>query len=360
MKSAFGERRVLPDDLEDFSERVFVALGASQENAEVVSRHLVDASLRGVDSHGVSRIPVYAKGIAARDIDPVAKPEILKESSASALIDGRKGFGQVAALFSAEVAVSKAKSAGISAVGVRNLNHVGMLSYYGSILASKGFIAKIFTNGLPRVAPWGGSERVLGTNPLCLAFPRKGREPILIDISTAVVAAFKIVLAAGHGSAIPKGWAVAPDGTPTTDPRAALEGALLPMAGHKGYGLGLSVEILSSILTGSAFSVHIKPIPYSQGGLYIEACSIELFREADEYFRDLEELTKLVKGSKIAEGFEEIYLPGEPEIKEKKLRSVHGIPISDSIWNEVTALAAEHSVGPPPTLNGGGKGGSGT
>jgi len=240
----------------------------------------------------------------------------------------------------------------MAAVGVKNLNHVGMLSYYGSELAGQELIAKIFANGLPRVAPWGGRKRLLGTNPICLAFPAKGRDPLLIDASTAITAAFKIALAAKAGRPIPKGLAVASDGTPTTDPNAALQGALLPMAEHKGYGLGVSVEILSSILTGSEYSVHIKPIPYTQGGLYIEVTSIGLFRDPDEYYRDLADFIQLIKESPLAEGFDAIYLPGEPEMREKKLRLVQGIPVPDSIWTDLVRLATKLSLSSPLLASG--------
>jgi len=155
------------------------------------------------------------------------------------------------------------------------------------------------------------------------------------------------VLAANEGRSIPKGWAVDSSGSDTTDPKEALEGALLPMAGHKGYGLALSVEILSSVLTGAGFSFDIKQIPYTQGGLYVEASDIGLFRELEEYYEDMSKLLDRIKTSSLAKEFKAIYLPGELEFEEKSRRARSGIPISRSLWKDLERLASKLSIEMP-------------
>jgi LDH2 family malate/lactate/ureidoglycolate dehydrogenase len=327
-----------------FATRVFEASGADSENARIVAEHLVEASLRGVDSHGVVRIPVYVQGIEDGAIDPGAKPEVVKETETTAVVDGNKGFGQVAALLSTRVAAQKAKKSGTAAVGARNLNHVGVLGYYGGILAREGFVGKAYTSGFPRAAPWGGKEKLFGTNPLCFAFPVKDGDPIVIDIATTAVAGFKIIQAAKAGRMIPEGWAVDPDGSPTTDPKLGMQGSMMPMAGHKGYGLAVSVEILSRILAGNVQRKMTREVAYTQAGFLVEAIHVGAFREEADYYRDVAELVTQIKNSAPARGFDRVLLPGEPEAISKVRRAREGIPVEPTTWKEFEEVAAKLSV----------------
>jgi len=325
---------VRASELKKFSMRVFVALGATKEIAGVVTEHLIEASLRGVDSHGVSRIPVYAQGVVAGDIDATATPQVVKETATTALVDGRQGFGQVGANYAIGKAISKARANGISTVAMKNSNHVGMLAIYGERIALRRLIAKICVNGMARVAPYGSREKVLGTNPICFAFPAGRVHPIIVDIATSATAAYKIVLAAKEGRQIPLGWAVNSSGKPTTDAEEALGGALLPVGGHKGFGLGLSVEIMSAILAGAPLSVDIKPVPHTQGGFFVEAMRTNLFRPEEAYNEEVAKLVRAIKRSKVAKGFDEVLLPGEPERIERARRISGGIPIGSSLWED--------------------------
>jgi LDH2 family malate/lactate/ureidoglycolate dehydrogenase len=338
-------RTLIPhSDLLEFATRVFEASGADQENARIVAEHLVEASLRGVDSHGVVRIPVYTQGISDGEIDPKAKPEVVKETDTTAVVDGKMGFGQVTALLSTRIAAKKAKRSGTSAVGARNLNHVGVLGYYGIILAKDGLVGQAYTSGFPRVAPWGGKDKLFGTNPLCYAFPVKDGDPIVIDIATTAVAGFKVIQAAKAGRSIPEGWAVDPDGSPTTDPNLGLKGSLLPMAGHKGYGLAVSVEILSRILSGNPERKVSKEVAYTQGGFFVEAIQVGAFRGESEYYRDIAEFIKKIKESAPSKGFEAVLLPGEPETVTRALRLKEGIPVEPTTWKEFEEVAVKLSV----------------
>jgi L-2-hydroxycarboxylate dehydrogenase (NAD+) len=350
MEERGKQRKVAPKELSTFGRAVFMAVGASNKNAELVTAHLVDASLQGVDSHGVARIPVYVQGVQEGRINPAATPEVIKETGASALIDGHGGFGQVAASLATEVAKKKAKKCGISGIGVRNLNHVGMLAFYGRRLAEAGFIGMVYASGFPRVAPWGGRGRVLGTNPLCYAFPAKKLDPIVVDMATTTVAAYKIMLAERAGKPIPGDWAVDAEGTPTTDPKRALEGSLLPMAGHKGYGLALSVDILSRVLAGSPPYALTRDVAYTQGGFLVEAIDIGVFVSADEYYRGVDELVTRIRMSPPAKEHDRVYLPGEPERIVREIRSKDGIPVDESLWSAFSRLAEKLSIRLPSPM----------
>lgn len=344
MNEAKSERVIPQSELYDFSVRAFEAAGADSESAKTVAEHLIDASLRGVDSHGVVRIPVYIGGILDGEIDPKAKPEVVRETETTAVVDGKKGFGQVAALLSTKIAEQKAKKAGMSSVAAKNLNHVGVLGYYGTILAKDGLIAQAYTSALPRAAPFGGKEKMFGTNPLCYAFPVKDSDPIVIDIATTAVAGFKIIQAAKAGRSIPEGWAVDPDGAPTTDPNLGLKGSLMPMAGHKGYGLAFSVEILSRILAGNTRAKVTKEVAYTQGGFFVEAIRVGAFREEADYYRDVGDLVSAIRNSAPAKGFDRVLLPGEPEVISRKRRISEGIPIEEATWKEFEWVAAKLSI----------------
>lgn len=344
MSTPAGPKLVSAIGLHEFAIRVFETNGASNHNARIVADHLVEASLRGVDSHGVVRIPVYVQGIRDGEIDPKASPQVVRETASSAVVDGNKGFGQVAALCATEVAARKARTSGSSGVAARNLSHVGVLGYYGAILAREGLIGQAYTSGFPRVAPWGGKGKLLGTNPICYAFPVKGSDPIVIDVATTAVAGFKVIQAAKEGKPIPEGWAMDPEGAPTTDAKVAMEGSLMPMAGHKGYGLAVSAEILSRVLGGNRLRQVTKEVAYTQGGFFIEAFYPGAFREEAEYYADVAELVAKIKATPPARGFEKVMLPGEPETISKAKRSKDGIPVAQTTWKEFEQVSVETAV----------------
>jgi LDH2 family malate/lactate/ureidoglycolate dehydrogenase len=337
--------RLIPyTSLHEFAVRVFEAHGTSKENSNIVADHLVEASLRGVDSHGIVRIPVYVQGIQDGEIDPKATPQLVRETSSTAVVDGRRGFGQVAALLATKTAAVKAKSTGAASVAARNLSHVGVLGYYGGILARDGLVGQAYTSGFPRVAPWGGKGKLFGTNPICYAFPVENGEPIVIDIATTAVAGFKIIQAAKEGRPIPEGWAMDPEGAPTTDAKVAMEGSLMPMSGHKGYGLAVSAEVLSRILAGNPQRHMTKEVAYTQGGFFVEAISPAAFRPEEDYYSDIAELVTKIRNTQPVKGFERVLLPGEPETISKAKRLKDGIPVPASTWKEFEQIGAGASV----------------
>jgi len=341
---------VSAQDLQEFTRAAFTRVGVNEAHAETVAHHLVQANLRGVDSHGVARIPYYISGIRLRDVNINPRIRTVADNKATALVDGDFALGQVAGRYATELAIKKASEFGVGVVGVRRTSHVGMLAYYGMMVAEKKMVGQVFTNSPPFMAAWGGKKPIFGTNPICMTFPYDGKGPIVLDMATSESAAFKIMSAANKGESIPEGWALDKNGNPTRSPGEALEGALLPFGGYKGYGLAVAVELFSSVLMGAEWSTRVKLAYYTEGGLYVQAVDISHFRPYEEYLRDMEEVVKGIKTSGKGEARDEIYLPGEKEAIIAAERSAHGIPIDASLKNELTKVSDE--LGVPLPLRG--------
>ncbi len=337
-------RFIAPSDLKEFTQRVFVKAGVKKAHAEVVADHLVTANLRGVESHGVARIPYYIEGIRVGEVKTNPKIEVVSDSGATALIDGDFGLGQVVGKMATELAIKKASEFGIGAVGVKRTSHVGMLAYYGMMIAERRMSAMVTTNSPAFMAAWGGRKPVLGTNPLCVTFPGRKGASVVLDMATSETAAFKINSAASKGEKIPVGWALDEDGRPTTDPKAALKGALLPFGGYKGYGLAVVVELFSSVLLGADWSSKIKVVFHTEGGLYVQALDVSHFRPFDEYLGDLDAVVKNIKSSGRSGAKEEILLPGEKEALNLADRSKHGIPLDERLTRDLTRVSSEFGV----------------
>ncbi|MCA6214131.1 MULTISPECIES: Ldh family oxidoreductase [Thermococcus] len=341
--------RVRKEDLYRFCVEAFVKAGVPKEEAEIVSEHLVEASLRGVDSHGVIRVPYYIEGIRKGLVNARSNITIVKETSVSALLDGGNGLGQVVAKKAMEIAIEKAKISGVGLVGARNLGHVGMLAYYTKRIAENKLIGFAFANGPALVAPWGGAERVFGTNPLSYAFPTKDK-PIILDIATSATAHFKIKVAMIRGEELSPGLALDKDGNPTTDPKKAFEGILLPFGAHKGYGFSLLVTLMTVPLIGGTFDKDVVLHASTQGGFFIMAIDPTLFREYEEFIKDVQRVVDVIKSTKPASGFKEVLLPGEIEEKVAKERTEKGIPIDQEVWESFEKLAKELGIKLPETL----------
>ncbi len=337
---------VLPERLYEFTLTCFLKLGVPRRDAGTIADHLVLANLRGVDSHGVIRIPYYVEGVRRGYVRVKVKPKIISEGPATMLIDGNNGLGIPIAARATEHAIKKAKSTGIAAVSVKNLGHVGMLAYYTLKIAKNQLIGFATANSTARVAPWGGADAILGTNPLSFGFPA-GDQPILIDMATSVVADFKIKLAALKGEKIPEGLALSRKGEPTTDPKEALEGCLLPFGAYKGYALSLVVEILSAAICGAPLSKFIFRHPSTQGGFFVMALNPAAFRSYDEYEAQVEKLISVVKSCSPASGSGEVLLPGEPERRVYEKRVKDGIPIDQETWMSLVEVSKQLGVSLP-------------
>ncbi|HOR01468.1 MAG TPA: Ldh family oxidoreductase [Anaerolineae bacterium] len=348
MAEATDIQRIAPATLTAACEHLLQRVGVPADQAALTAGVCVQADLRGVESHGVLRLPAYVHKVKAGLMAADTQVEMVRDQGAMALLDGQGGFGQVAATEGMRLALRKARECGLAAVGVRNANHFGIAACYAMMALDEGMIGIVVSNAAPSMAPWGGVEAILGSNPLCVAIPTGTETPIVLDMATTLVARGKIRLAAEKGDSIPLTWALDALGQPTADPRAALAGTLLPIGGPKGYGLSLVHDVLAGVMTGSPFgsripSVHDLTRP-SAVGFYLQAINIQAFQPLSDFYRQIQQLIGEVRGAKRAVGVGKIYLPGEPELERVKDRMANGIPVPPALLNGLRELAAELQV----------------
>lgn len=341
-------RRYKASKLAAFCVAVLERVEVPAEHAEMVAHSLLAANLRGVDTHGVTRLPVYVERLRAGLIDGRASGVVVAEGETTAVYDGQNGLGQVVGTKGMELALAKAEAAGVGSVTVRNSNHYGTAAYYAMMALERDMIGFSITNSPPLMAPWGGRKGFLGTNPLAIAIPAGEEKPFVFDMATSVVARGAVILAAKKGEAIPATWAMNREGEPTTDAKAALEGAVLPLGGHKGYGLAMAIDILAGILAGGPFGPHIgelynNPDRTQKVGHFFGAFRIDRFRSVREFKAEMDAMIREVKEQPLAKGFEKIMVAGEPEHQTERERREKGVPLSDAVVGDLTRLGA--SVG---------------
>jgi uncharacterized oxidoreductase len=330
----------------DLATRIFGAAGAPDDIAKLVATSLVGSDLVGHDSHGSVRVRQYLDAIRRGDLNPAARPVIVHEQGAAVTVDAQRGFGQVAAHFTINEGIRRAKTHGVAAAGLIHSGHVGRLGEWVELAAEHKTLALAFCNGggpTGAVAPFGGAERILGTNPLAAALPVGNDAPILLDFATSAVAEGKVRVARNRGKSIPEGWILNKAGLPSTNPADLYEGGmLLPAATHKGYALSILVEFMAGLLTGGGTPVLPGYTP-GNGVLFI-VLDIAAFRPAAEYDIDSQAVAQRVKATKPAPGFDRVLLPGEPEQRMAATRSAEGIQIDDATWQLLTEDAAALNV----------------
>ncbi len=330
-------------------ERIFSAAGAPDDIAKIVATSLVGSDLVGHDSHGSVRVRQYLDAIRRGDLKPDARPAIVHEQGAAVTIDALRGFGQVAAHFAINEGIRRAKEYGVAAAGLIHSGHVGRLGEWVELAAEHQTLALAFCNGggpTGAVAPFGGAERVLGTNPIAAALPIGNELPIVLDFATSAVAEGKVRVARNRGKSIPEGWILNNEGLPSTNPADLYAGGmLLPAATHKGYALSLLVEFMAGLLTGGGSPV----LPgYSPGnGVLFIVLDIAAFRSTADYASESQAVAKRVKATKPAPGFDQVILPGEPEQRMAAVRSTEGIQIDDATWKLLTEDAAAFNIQVP-------------
>lgn len=335
-----------PAQLVDLASRIFVAAGAPEDIAQTVANSLVKSDLVGHDSHGVVRVRQYLDAIRRGDVNPAARPQIVQGDTGVITVDSQRGFGQVGARWTMEQAIARAKTHGIAAAGLINCGHVGRLGEWVEMATEHDAVALAFCNGggvSGIVTPFGGSERLLGTNPIAAALPVGGSAPILLDFATSAVAEGKVRVARNRGKEIPEGWVLDKEGMPTTNPHDLYDGGtLLPAATHKGYALSLLVEFMAGFLTGNGSSA----LPgYRPGnGVLFVVMDVAAFRPVADYMADSSAMAARVKGVRPAPGFAEVMLPGEPEQRMAQMRSTQGIQVDDATWQLLTEDAAAYNV----------------
>jgi uncharacterized oxidoreductase len=336
------------DQLREFSAATLHAAGAIATEAQVVADALVEANLEGHDSHGVVRVAEYVGWMEEGKIHHGAQMEIERETEAYALINGNWGWGQVIGKQAMEVGIQKASKVGVAVVSLHNCNHLGRAGDYPTMAVKRGMAAVLFVNthgGGKLVAPWGGRERRLSANPIAAAIPRSTGEPFVLDISTCAIAGGKLHIMRNAGKPIPPNCIIDAQGRPTTnaaDYFGPPEGALLPMAGHKGFGLALMCDMLAGALSGAGCS---RPTTTRVGNAFFAVViNIPMFRSREAFDTDVNQLVDYMKSCPLAPGFQEILIPGEPERRIRRQREAEGIPLDDGTWAEVLVPARKYGV----------------
>lgn len=308
----------------------------SEEHAEVVADVLVHADLRGVSSHGVLRTEHYVKRMSEGGMNADPQFNVERKGSAGALFDGDNGMGHVITKEAMDEAIKLSKENGIGIVGVVNSSHCGALSYYAEQAAEENTISMIMTHTDSAVVPFGGAEPYFGTNPIAYGFPAHKHKPIILDMATSNVALGKVLHARETGKEIPDNWGVDEKGAPVTDPNLVKH--LLPTSGPKGYGLGLVVDVMTGVLTGSAFGPNISTMygdynNYRHLSHVIVTVDPGLFIDKEEFLSNIDKMIDELHAVKPAEGFSSVMVPGEPEQIKEETRKEEGIPVPQSIYD---------------------------
>jgi LDH2 family malate/lactate/ureidoglycolate dehydrogenase len=335
--------------LQQFCSDVFIKAGVSQENAEVVADSLIQADLRGVDSHGVVRTAIYIERIEKNMINPFAEPEIESEDFATVLVNGNNNLGAVVGLKAVEIALEKAKERGAAIVGVKGSNHFGTGAFYALKAIEKNMILLVMSNASQTMPPTGGKRPFIGTNPLAIGVPAGKEAPFLLDMATSVVARGKIIVAAQKGMDIPVGWAIDKDGNSTTNASDALEGAVLPVGGPKGYAISMFIDILAGVLTGAGFGKYVNNMyenweePQNVGHVFI-AIDINRFIPIEMFKERMDRYISEIKAEPKAEGVEEILIPGEIEFRRAIERKKNGIDLPEKTAKELDVVGKRYGV----------------
>jgi uncharacterized oxidoreductase len=335
---------VRPERLHPLAVALYEHAGVSAGDARTVADHQIDANLAGHDSHGIHLLPTYLDRIGKGHIVPGAPIEVLDETPTTARVDGHWGFGQVVSTRATELAIGKARQQRVGIVSVFRQSHVGRLGDYPLMAARQGLVGVMMCDSgrAPKqVAPFGGREARLGTNPLSIAFPSDLEAPVLIDMATSAVAGGKLLVAHARREPIPPGWLLDREGRATTNPADFLAGgAMLPLGGPQGYkgsALSFAVETLAAVLPGLGFGVD--PTGRHNDGAFILVFDPGAFRPLAEFKAEVAAFARYVKATPPAEGFTEVLYPGEIEHRTAERRRREGIPVEDETWGKLVALA---------------------
>jgi uncharacterized oxidoreductase len=341
---------VTATNLDQLATSIFCAYGVDNAESQLVAAHLVDASLAGHDSHGVMRIVQYVQDIETGSIVPGAKIHCLDEWASGAVLDAKGLFGQVACHDAMQIAIDKARDTSIAAVTLRHSNHSGRLGTYVEMAAKAGMIGLVTANGGGAgqwVAPFGGCERRLSTNPLTFGAPSGKEFPIVVDISTSIAPEGKVRHYLKAGKLLPDGWLVDADGSPTNDPNqlyANPAGAILPLggsSGHKGFGLAMMVDVLSGALSAAGCPRPGDFDPAHGSGLFMLAIDIGRFGAPADFAQQISDMTDYVKSSKPANGFDRVLVPGEFEHEQRQSHRQNGIDLPEQTWQEICLIVKQ-------------------
>ncbi|MFN0205826.1 MAG: Ldh family oxidoreductase [Planctomycetota bacterium] len=347
--------------LREFTIRTFLHFGVPEDDARLAAAVLACADLRGIDSHGVARLHTYFDMLTLGRINPKANVKIIRESLSTATVDGDNGLGLVVGPKANQIAMAKAAEAGSGWVSVSNTNHFGIAGYYVLEALKKDLIGWAMTNSTKLVAPIFGAERMLGTNPIAIAFPGNQEPPIVIDLATSACAYGKIEIAKRRNDKIPKGWAVDENGNDTEDPNAMIQGgAMLPLGssrdlgGHKGYNLAAMVDILSCVLSGANWGPWAPPFALRQEipkrsvgkgiGHFFGAHRIDAFIDINEFKNQIDDWIRTFRGTRARVGTGGVLIPGDPEREAELIRSKEGVPVIMPVIEDLRDISRKIGV----------------
>ena len=345
-----GRPRYRAADLRAFTRAVLEFFGLAAADARLGAEVLIDADLHGIDSHGIAHLAshrAYVPGLREGVVNPRPAVRVLRETASTAAWDGGGGFGLVVAHQAMSACIAKAEASGIGMVTVRNGRHFGAAGYFARMASERDFIGMAMCN-VPPIAPAaGGLERVVGTNPLAFSAPVEDGPPFLLDIATTAVSAGKLEIARRQGKRIPQGWAVDADGADSDDPEITRQGgSLLPLGSHvetgshKGYGLGLMVDVLAGLMSGVGAGLWLADAGTLEMGQWFAAWRIDAFREPAEFKREMRTLAERIRRGPPMAGVDAVMLPGDQEAAAWRQREAQGVPLDPTTVEQLQDLGA--------------------
>lgn len=347
--------------LSAFTQTIFEKIGCSTSHASIAAKALLSADLRGIDSHGVARLSGYVRLWEVKRVNATPDIKIIHETPSTAVVDGDSGLGLVVAPFAMKIAIEKAKNAGTGWVSVQNSNHFGIAAHHAMMALEEDMMGIAMTNASPLVAPTFSIDKMLGTNPICVAAPAGEEPPFVADLATTTAANGKLEILQRKNLQTPGGWVQDKEGNPSNDPHILKSGgALLPLGGdrehgsHKGYALGAIVDIFSALLSGANYAPWVPPFPAyvpmpaqqpGKGiGHFLGAMRIDAFRPADEFKKDMDHWIQGFRNARPIAGEEKVLVPGDPEREYEAARMKHGIPLLDAVVEDLKKLGERFSV----------------
>ena len=343
---------IAPEALTDWTAGVFASLGVPDADARAVSELMVEADLLGYDTHGLFRLRQYVNRLKGGGTNPAAKPHVLRETVATALVDGDNGLGHLAMRMACDLAMQKARGAGIGWVGIRGGNHAGPAALYVRPQADAGMVGICAAVGSANhVAPWGGTDLLLGTNPIAIAAPSDGDDPFVLDMATTVAAVGKIKTLIQRGEPMPEGWMVGRDGKPLTDPAMHKSGFLLPIGGPKGYGLSVAIGLLAGVLNGAAFGADVVDFTAdvsspTNTGQFVAAIDIAAFGDPAAFTETAARVFAELRATPPLPGHDPVRSPGDGRGTERSRRLRDGIDLHHALKRELDAIAGELGLRP--------------
>jgi L-2-hydroxycarboxylate dehydrogenase (NAD+) len=346
--SSERERRIAPADLRSVVTAIFQACAMEEEDAALLAKALVNADQRGIHSHGTLRVGDYVEKLTTGGVNPRGRPSLVSDNGSALVVDAGNAMGQIAADFAMRAAIERARTNHIAAAAVRNSNHCGAMDFWAAMPLQHDMIGIAMTNALPTMAPWGGIEKIIGINPLAVAFPSANEPPILLDIAFGATAHGKIRVYHQKGHDIPEGWAFDESGQPTTNATVALRGLIQPIGGHKGVGLGIVIGMLSTLLSGASYGTELGnmidgPRAGHDGHLFV-AIDVAGFQPVDLFKDRVDMISRQIQKSRRRDGVERLYPPGMLETEFYERYETEGIPLNEETITGICAAGQKVGV----------------